>query len=138
MDGFLSECVWPASAIFRVNGHTNAKRSDSARRNSHFELEVGLRFPETGFQGQRQLARNPHHAGICLRRDHSTDGKARQFGAFWHKARKSRVRKNAWWRLQSISNLSLHRTSQFTRENTGNIVKNGPFARPRRARKLDI
>jgi hypothetical protein len=57
----------------------------------------GLRCPATGFQGQRQLGRNPLHAGISLCRDHSTDGKARQFGAFWRKAGNSQVRKSAWW-----------------------------------------
>src|SRR3954468_22310569 len=63
MDGSLTEWVWPASATFRLNGHANAKRSDSARRNSHIRtaspLEDGLRFRETGFQGQRQLAEIP-------------------------------------------------------------------------------
>jgi len=70
MDGSLTEWVWPASAIFRLNGHANAKRSDSARRNYHIRtaspLEDGLLFRETGFQGQRQLRKNLPHAGISL------------------------------------------------------------------------
>src|SRR3954469_22093690 len=101
MDGSLTAWVWPASAIFRLNGHANAKRSDSPRRNYHIRtaspLEDGLRFRETRFEGQRQLGRKLLHAGICLCRDHCTDGKARQFGAFWRKAGNSQVRKSAWW-----------------------------------------
>src|SRR3954467_222627 len=82
------------------NAWAKARRSNDIRTES--PLEDGLHFRETGFQGQRQLGKNLLHAGISLCRDHSTDGKARQFGAFWGKAGNSKVRKSAWWRTQSI------------------------------------
>src|SRR4051812_33661117 len=75
----------------------------------------------TGLQGQRQLGRNLLPDGIGLCRDHWTGGRARQFGAFLRKAGNSQVRKSAWWRRQSMSNLSPKVVCLFDRENTGNF-----------------
>src|SRR5687768_15608024 len=61
--------------------------------------------------------RNLLRAGISLRRDHSTDGRARQFGAFWRKAGNSQVRESAWWRTQSQSNLSPPPNSRLCAKN---------------------
>src|SRR4051812_21904566 len=79
------------------------------------------------FKARDNSAEFPHHAAICLRRDHSTDGKARQSGAFWRKAENSQVRKNAWWAREITHLLALPNTWRLGGQPKSTIEAIAPF-----------
>jgi hypothetical protein len=80
------------------------------------------------FPGQRQRPRNAPCNPIGRLQRQNARTNRRQFGAIRTEVGNLRLRRTAWWRTQSQSNLSPHLISLLTGKSTGNFIEHWRFA----------